>query len=75
MKEHVQNDITFEYPRKNHIRSRAAAAACRQGAAKTAVRAEGSEGDGKTEMEITPSPVRRTFSALSDSHGYHTCYP
>ena len=26
-------------------------------------------------MEMTPSPVRRMFSALSDSEGYHTCYP
>ena len=26
-------------------------------------------------MEMTPSPVRRMFSAPSDSEGYHTCYP
>ena len=33
------------------------------------------EGDAETAMETTPSPVRRMFSALSDSEGYHTCYP
>ena len=26
-------------------------------------------------MEMTPSSVSRMFSALSDSKGYHTCYP
>ena len=26
-------------------------------------------------MEMTPSPGRGIFSALSDSKGYHTCYP
>ena len=26
-------------------------------------------------MEMTPSPVRRMFSAPSDSEGYHTCCP
>ena len=26
-------------------------------------------------MEMTPSPFRWMFSALSDSEGYHTCYP
>ena len=26
-------------------------------------------------MGITLSPVRWMFSALSDSEGYHTCYP
>ena len=25
-------------------------------------------------MELTPSPVCRIFSAVSDSEGYHTCY-
>ena len=34
-----------------------------------------SKGDAETAMEMTPSPVRRMFSALSDSEGYHTCYP
>ena len=26
-------------------------------------------------MKMTPSPVRRIVSALSNSEGYHTCYP
>ena len=26
-------------------------------------------------MKMRPSPVRRMFSAPSDSEGYHTCYP
>ena len=26
-------------------------------------------------MEMTLSPIRRMFSAASDSEGYHTCYP
>ena len=34
-----------------------------------------SKGDAETAMEMTPSPVRRMFSASSDSEGYHTCYP
>ena len=34
-----------------------------------------SKGDAETAMEMTPSPVRRMFSAPSDSEGYHTCYP
>ena len=34
-----------------------------------------SNGDAETAMEMTPSPVRRMFSASSDSEGYHTCYP
>ena len=34
-----------------------------------------SKGDGGTAMEMTPSPVRRLFSAASDSEGYPTCYP
>ena len=34
-----------------------------------------SKGDAETAMETMPSPVRRMFSALSDSEGYHTCYP
>ena len=33
-----------------------------------------SKGDAQTAMEMTPSPVCRMFSALSDSEGYHTCY-
>ena len=33
-----------------------------------------SRGDAKTVKGMTPSPVRRAFSALSDSEGYHTCY-
>ena len=33
-----------------------------------------SKGDAGTAMEMVPSPVRRMFSALSDSEGYHTCY-
>ena len=31
--------------------------------------------DGESAMEMTPTPVRRMFSALLDSEGYHTCYP
>ena len=34
-----------------------------------------SKKDGESAMEMTPSPVRRMFSAPSDSEGYHTCYP
>ena len=34
-----------------------------------------SKEDAETEMEMMLSPVRRMFSALSDSEGYHTCYP
>ena len=34
-----------------------------------------SKKDGESAMEMTPTPVRRMFSALSDSEGYHTCYP
>ena len=34
-----------------------------------------SKGDAETAMEMMPSPVRRMFSVLSDSEGYHTCYP
>ena len=34
-----------------------------------------SEGVAEMAMEMTPSPVRRMFSAPSDSEGYHTCYP
>ena len=34
-----------------------------------------SKEDAETTMETTPSPVRRMFSALSDSEAYHTCYP
>ena len=34
-----------------------------------------SKGDAETAMEMTLSPVRRMFSAPSDSKGYHTCYP
>ena len=30
--------------------------------------------DGESAMEMTPSPVRRMFSAPSESEGYHTCY-
>ena len=33
-----------------------------------------SKGDAETPMEMTPSPIRRMFSAPSDSEGYHTCY-
>ena len=33
-----------------------------------------SKEDAETAMEMTPSPVRRMFSALSDPEGYHTCY-
>ena len=36
---------------------------------------EPSKGDAETAIEMTPSPVRRMFSAPSDSEGYHTCYP
>ena len=34
-----------------------------------------SKGDAEAAIEMTPSPVRRMFCALSDSDGYHTCYP
>ena len=34
-----------------------------------------SKKDGESAMEMMPSPVRRMFSAPSDSEGYHTCYP
>ena len=34
-----------------------------------------SKKDGESAMEMTLSPVRRMFSAPSDSKGYHTCYP
>ena len=34
-----------------------------------------SNGDAEWAMEMTPSLVRRMFSAPSDSEGYHTCYP
>ena len=34
-----------------------------------------SKKDGESAMEMTPSPVCRMFTALSDSEGYHTCYP
>ena len=34
-----------------------------------------SKGDAETAIEMTPSSVRRMFSAPSDSEGYHTCYP
>ena len=34
-----------------------------------------SKKDGESAMEMTPSPVRRMFSAPTDSEGYHTCYP
>ena len=33
-----------------------------------------SKGDAETAVEMTPSPVRRMFSAPSDSEEYHTCY-
>ena len=34
-----------------------------------------SKGDAETAMEMTPIPVRRMFTAPSDSEGYHTWYP
>ena len=34
-----------------------------------------SKKDWESAMKMTPSPACRTFSALSDSEGYHTCYP
>ena len=34
-----------------------------------------SKKDGESAMEMTPSPVRRMFSAPSDFEGCHTCYP
>ena len=33
------------------------------------------QGGCRNAMEMTPSPVRRMFSALADYEGYHTCYP
>ena len=33
------------------------------------------KGDAEAAIEMTPSSVRRMSSALSDSEGYHTCYP
>ena len=33
------------------------------------------KGDAETAMEMTPSPLRRIFSAESDSEEYETCYP
>ena len=33
------------------------------------------KGDGETAMDMTPSPVRRMFSAASDFQGYHTSSP
>ena len=34
-----------------------------------------SKGDPEKAIEMTPSPVRRMFSALWDCEGYHTCFP
>ena len=69
VKDHVENVVMSEYLRKNPTRSRVAAGAKGLGATANAVRQNRPRG-----MEMAPSPVRRMFSAPSDSEGYHTCY-
>ena len=51
---------------------------CNNGSKSRRYRKRGSQkpfkGDAETAMEMMPSPVRRMFSAASDSEGHQTCY-
>ena len=75
VKDHGESVVIPEYPQKN----REMVTSCSSGSKTRRCRKRGSpkpsKGDAETPMEMTPSPVRRKFSAPSDSEGYHTCYP
>ena len=73
VEEDAENDVISEYEWDEDFTS------CSSGSKARRYRERGSpkssKKDGESAMEMTPSPVRRMFSAPSDSEGYHTCYP
>ena len=75
MKNHVENAVISRVPAEESDEVTSCSSGSRTRRYRKRGGPEPSKGDAERAMEMTRSPVRRMFSALSDSEGYQTCYP